>query len=117
MPLDFSRTIGPQARRVRQSERRRYPRHARNDPAEVCLVPIDGTSWQATVSDISSAGLGIELGAPLRRGSRIEVVSAKQVIFGEVRHCRKIGKIFRAGIVVEAVFYSKPLRKVTVGRS
>ena len=92
------------------TECRREPRHACSDPAEVQRIPLDGSSFPATVLDISISGLGITLDAPLCQGSRIEVRLSRQVMFGKVRHCRRIGKVFRAGIVIEAVFYSEPLR-------
>lgn len=106
-----SQVAGVQSKNIRSTERRRYDRQPCHDPVEIRRVPVDGTSWPATILDVSRSGLGIALDVPLSQRSRIEVIFGEWVMFGEVRHCRRIGKAFRAGIIIEAVFRSKPLPK------
>lgn len=92
----------------RSTDWRKDPRHPRNDPAQVRPIPGNLNFWPATVLDASRSGLGITLTTPLSRGCRIEVRLSKQaVVFGEVRHCNRIGQDFRVGIVIEAAFYSE----------
>ncbi len=87
-------------------ERRREPRYPCNDHAELRRL-FDGERFPVTVLDVSRSGIGVALSTALLRGSRVEILLPRQiVIFGEVRHCRRSGDGFQAGILIEEVFYS-----------
>jgi PilZ domain/Putative zinc-finger len=91
---------------VTSGERRREPRYPCNDPVEIRRIPEDFTPLPATVLDVSLSGLRVALDTNFGQGSRVEVVSPKQVvIFGEVRYCRRAGERFHAGILIGDVFY------------
>lgn len=86
------------------NEKRREIRYPTNDPAEVQVLPIDGTRRPATVLDVSRSGLRLELHAPLGRGIQLKITLSDQVvIFGEVRYCRRAGDVFHAGILIQDV--------------
>lgn len=88
-------------------ERRREPRYPCNDRAELRRLS-DGGHFQVTVLDVSRSGVGVALSAALIEGARVEILLPRQVmILGEVRHCRRSGDAFHAGIQIEDVFYSK----------
>lgn len=90
-------------------ERRREPRYPCNDRAELRRLS-DGRYFPATILDVSRGGVGVALSARLIEHSRVEVLLPRQVvIFGEVRHCRRVGAAFHAGILIEDVFYSGQL--------
>jgi hypothetical protein len=92
------------------TDRRREPRYPCQDPAEVRLVPGDGSSLPATVVDISRSGLRLRLVVRIPKDAQVEIVLPKQVIiFGEVRYCRRSGENFEVGILIQDVFYSNPL--------
>jgi PilZ domain-containing protein len=91
------------------TDRRREPRYPCQDPAEVRLVPGDGSSLPATVLDISRSGLRLRLVVRIPKNSQVEIVLPKQVIiFGEVRYCRRSGDNFDVGIFIQDVFYCSP---------
>jgi hypothetical protein len=70
----------------------------------------DGHYFPATILDVSRGGLGVALSTSLIEHSRVEILLPKQVvIFGEVRHCRRVGAGFHAGILIEDVFYSRQM--------
>jgi hypothetical protein len=92
------------------SERRREIRYPCEDPVEIRCLHGDGSSFSATVLDISKSGLRVAVAGLLTEGARVEIVLPKQVvIFGEVRHCTCAGEMCQAGILIEEVFYSKNL--------
>ncbi len=89
-------------------ERRREARYPCDDPAEVRVLPGDGTRMPATVVDVSRSGMRLELSGPVTKGSQIEIFLPKQVvIFGQVRHCRRAGGVYYAGVLIQEVFYSR----------
>lgn len=89
------------------AERRREPRYPCNDAVEVRLLPGGGTLVPATLLDISRSGLRLAIEAALVKGSQIQIHMPKQiVIFGKVRHCRRVGSAYEAGILIEQAFYS-----------
>ena len=89
-------------------ERRQEVRYQTNDPAQVRLSP--GTECVAgTILDISRSGLRIEIGRPITRASRVEIILAgSAVIFGTVRYCRRIADAYHVGILIEHVVDVKP---------
>jgi hypothetical protein len=89
-------------------ERRKEVRYPTYDPAQVRLSP-GGRCISGTILDISRSGLGIELGAFIRRGSRVEIILAgRAVIFGTVRYCRRVAKGHHAGVLIEHVVGVRP---------
>ena len=113
--LTDSSNTAPATGRARSSgpsnaERRRETRYPCQDPAEIRCLQGDGSSFSATVLDISKSGLRVEVAVHLTQGAQVEVFLPKQVvIFGEVRHCSRAGEMFHAGILIEEVFYSRDL--------
>jgi len=88
-------------------ERRREPRYPCNDPIMVHVSPGDGHRVPATLIDVSRSGLRLEIGVPLLKGGEIEIVLSKQIaIFGKVRHCRRSGEKYQAGVLIQEAFYS-----------
>jgi len=88
-------------------ERRREPRYPCNDPVMVRVLPGDGNRIPATLVDVSKSGLRLEIAVPLLKGSEIEIVLSKQIaIFGKIRHCRRSGDNYQAGILIQEAFYS-----------
>jgi hypothetical protein len=88
-------------------ERRREPRYPCNDPVMVRVMPGDGNRVPATLVDVSRSGLRLEIAIPLIKGSEIEIVLSKQIaIFGKIRHCRRSGDNYQAGVLIQEAFYS-----------
>ena len=88
-------------------ERRREPRYPCNDPVVVRILPGDGSRIPATLIDVSKSGLRLQITQALIKGAEIEIVLSKQIaIFGKVRHCRRVGDAFHAGILIQEAFYS-----------
>jgi hypothetical protein len=82
----------------------RYPSHV---PVEIRIFPGDGSSVPATLMDISLSGLQLEIDATVPKGAQIEILLSKQLaVFGVVRHCRRIGAKYRAGIRIVHAFYA-----------
>ena len=86
-------------------DKRKEGRYPTNDPAEVGTVPSSGARVPATVIDVSKSGLRLEVSVPFLAGTRIEIVTSshKLVVFGEVRHCRRVGKVFHVGVLIEGI--------------
>ena len=88
-------------------ERRREPRYPCNDPVMVRVTPGDGNRIPAKLVDVSKSGLRLEIAVPLLKGSEIEIVLSKQIaIFGKIRHCRRSGDNYHAGVLIQEAFYS-----------
>jgi hypothetical protein len=89
------------------AERRRDLRYPSHVPVEIRIFPSDGSRIPATLMDISLSGLQLELDATVPKGAQIEILLSKQLaIFGEVRHCRRVGAKYRAGIIIVQAFYA-----------
>lgn len=89
------------------ADRRRALRFPSHVPVQIRIFPSDGTTIPATLMDISLSGLQLEIDATLPKGAQIEILLSKQLaVFGEVRHCRRIGAKYRAGIVILQAFYA-----------
>ena len=90
-------------------ERRREVRYPCDDPA-VVQVLSDGTTFPATLLDISRSGLRVRLGVRLSIDAEIQVTLPKQaVILGRVRHCHQLGGQFIAGVETHHVEYPEGL--------
>jgi PilZ domain len=89
------------------AERRREPRYPCNDPVEVRILPGGGQRVPAMLLDVSKSGLRLQIGTALLKGAEIEILLSKQIaIFGKVRHCRRNGDVYHAGILIQEAFYS-----------
>ena len=91
-------------------DRRRDLRYPSDVPVEIRIFPSDGSSMPATLTDISLSGLQLEIDGSVPNGAQIEILLSKQLaVFGVVRHCRRIGAKYRAGIrIVQAFYASEP---------
>jgi hypothetical protein len=58
-------------------------------------------SLPVRVIDMSSSGLGIKLDSPLQVGQSVYVELEHGVAFGEIRHCKKVDRAYRAGLFVQ----------------
>jgi len=84
-------------------ERRKEIRYPTYDPVLVRLSP-GRACVPGTILDISRSGLRVEIGPPIRRGSRLEIILASRaVIFGTVRYCRRVADAHHAGVLIEHV--------------
>jgi hypothetical protein len=99
-------------------ERRREHRYPCNDPVEIRIVPGDGSRVAATAIEVSRSGLRIELDTPVVRGTEVQILMSKRLsISGRVRHCRRVGAKYQAGILIlEAIDSSKPSEHVSDGQ-
>jgi len=89
-------------------ERRTEVRYQTYDPAQVRLSP-GGDCVPGTILDISRSGLRIELGEPIRRDTRVEIILAgRAAIFGTVRYCRRVADAHHAGVLIEHVVGVRP---------
>lgn len=71
------------------------------------VLPGDGNRIPATLVDVSRSGLRLETDIPLIKGAQIEIVLSKQIaIFGKIRHCRRTGNKYQAGVLIQEAFYS-----------
>lgn len=87
-------------------ERRREVRYPCCEPAEIQAVPSDGRRFAGTLLDISRSGLRVELGRHFAVDSAIQVSLPKHaLIFGSVRHCRRVDDRFVVGIRIIDVYY------------
>lgn len=86
-------------------EKRRERRYPTNDPVHVRKFPFAADTIPAKIVDVSRSGMKLELGTPLLRDVKVEVtmLASKAVIFGEVRHCRRSGAVYHAGVLIEDV--------------
>jgi len=93
------------------AERRQEARYPTNDPADVQILPWNGTRVfvPATVTNISKSGLRLEMESLLVKGMRIEIIirPRKLVVFGEVRYCRRSGSHFHAGVLIDTLVFPK----------
>ena len=91
------------------AERRREPRYPCNDPVAIRILP-DPSRVPATLMDVSRSGLRIETDVPLTKSAEIEILLSKQLaVTGRVRHCRRVGAKYQAGILIQkAIDSSRP---------
>ncbi len=119
MVAELSDKAAPKSRSVKSvgsgAERRREPRYPCNDPVEIRILPGDGSRVPATLMDVSRSGLRLELGTPVPKGTEIEILLSKQLaVSGRVRHCRRVGAKYQAGILIlQAIDSSQPSEHVS----
>lgn len=91
-------------------EKRRETRYSACEPVEVYLLDMQGLRVPGMLKDISRNGLRIELSMPLKAGDRLEVVlENRAIIFGQVRHCRRVDDRYYAGVLIGDVLYPKAI--------
>jgi hypothetical protein len=82
---------------------RRSPRFPVHIPARVFVSGSPGP-MDAMILDISTEGLGVEMGHAVPAQATIAVQSEDAVALGHVRHCREISPgLFRAGIQMQHI--------------
>jgi len=92
---------------VVSAEKRRDLRYPSHVSVEVRIFPSDGSRIAATLVDVSLSGLQLEIDVTLPKGAQIEILLSTQLaVFGEVRHCRRVGAKYRAGILILQAFYA-----------
>jgi hypothetical protein len=95
-------------RRARLAERRRETRYPTQDAAEVEVRHGEILRMPAMVVDVSRSGLRLELPAAVGRGEQVKISLPRQVvILGEVRHCRRAGAVYYAGVLILDVFQAQ----------
>ena len=57
-----------------------------------------GSPMKIRVTDMSQSGMGIELPRPVAVGEQVAIDLGDGLALGEVRHCRREGNVFRAGV-------------------
>jgi hypothetical protein len=83
-------------------EKRREARYPTRDAAEVEVVRGGNSPISATVLDVSRSGLRLGLQTAVDKGAEVKITLQKHiVIFGQVRHCRRAGEAFEAGILIQ----------------
>ena len=83
-------------------EKRREARYPTHDPAEVEIVKSEASPIPATVLDVSRSGLRLRLTMAIEKSTEIKITLQRNVvIFGQVRHCRRTGDAFEAGILIQ----------------
>jgi hypothetical protein len=97
------------------AERRREPRYPCNDPVEIRIIPGAGSRIPGTLLDVSRSGLRIELDSAVPKGTQVEILLSRQLeVSGRVRHCRRVGAKYQAGVLIlEAMDSSKPNEHVS----
>jgi c-di-GMP-binding flagellar brake protein YcgR len=89
---------------VNVAERRKSDRiPVFQDATVMCHTPCVIAPTQATIIDISKGGMGLVVSVPYTRGSFLKIASKDAIIFAEVRHCRRIGELYRIGVAIETV--------------
>ncbi len=83
------------------SERRAETRYSTKDPAEIQILPGPAQPIYGIILDVSRSGLRVAVPRHLDRGEMVKVKLHKNVIFGEVRHCRSVAGAFHAGIRIQ----------------
>ena len=83
-------------------DRRSEPRHAATGTARVRIAP-GSPVVDARLLEVSKSGLRIQLDAPLKLGTTIEIELDHLFAMGIVRHCRKFAGQYYVGLRLEAV--------------
>jgi hypothetical protein len=82
-------------------ERRSEPRYPTFEPAEIEIIAAAGEPIYGTIIDVSRSGLRLALPRGLNKGEQLKVKLQRNVIFGEVRYCRKVHGGFHAGLRID----------------
>jgi hypothetical protein len=83
------------------TERRAEPRVLVNKPARIkSLSPLmsTGPSIRGTIIEISHSGMRVRMSREFQLGELVQVIVPDTFYLGTVRHCRKVGGEFEAGI-------------------
>jgi len=92
------------------AERRREPRYPCADSIEVRIASDDDKPIPAALVEVSRSGVHLRVGVPIAKGTEIQVrVSKRLVVSGRVRHCRRVGETYQAGISILEASYSAKL--------
>jgi hypothetical protein len=102
-------------------EKRRESRYEICEAVEVSILEMPVRRLQGVLRDVSRSGFRVELSEPAVAGARLEVVLRNQaIIFGEARYCRHSVGTYQVGVVIEDIYYPKPVSVTNileVGRS
>jgi hypothetical protein len=99
---------GPALPQAVHIERRREHRYPANDIVEVHAVGSLGDRFPATIVDLSRSGLRLEVGKPLSRGTRLEIVlKNRAIIFGESCYARPKNGLYQVGVSIESVYFAR----------
>lgn len=87
-------------------EKRKDPRYATCDIAEVSLPHMAGLRLHGTVRDVSRNGMCVELHLPVSVGSRLKIsLCKKAIVFAVARYCRQTKNTYQVGVEIENVYY------------
>jgi hypothetical protein len=102
-------------------EKRRETRYEICEAVEVSILEMPVRCTPGVLRDVSRSGFRLELSEPVVEGARLEVVLRNQaIIFGEARHCRHSAGTYQVGVVIEDIYYPKPVSATNIledGRS
>lgn len=99
-------------------EKRREPRLATCEPAEIYVLDMQGLRLPGILRDVSRNGLRIEINMPLKPSDRLEIVLENRAIFfGQVRYCRRVDDCYHAGVLIGDVLYPKGILPADAGES
>jgi hypothetical protein len=91
-------------------EKRRETRYEICEEVEVSILEMPVRCMPGVLRDVSRSGFRIELTEPVVAGARLEVVLRNQaIIFGEARYCRNSAGTYQVGVVIEDIYYPKPV--------
>jgi hypothetical protein len=96
-------------------EKRRETRYEICEAVEVSILEMPVRCLQGVLRDVSRSGFRLELSEPVVAGARLEVVLRNQaIIFGEARYCRHSAGTYQVGVVIEDIYYPKPVSVTNV---
>jgi len=86
-------------------ERRKYPRIPTSDPARLrVLQPVVMEPEEVYILDTSRTGLKLASPRPLDPGALVQIRLGGLTVLAEVRHCRKSGDSYHAGVSIQDAF-------------
>jgi hypothetical protein len=90
------------------SEKRKEPRYATCDPADISLLDMASLQVPGVVRDVSRNGIRIEVVLPVSMGARLKICLPKRaIIFAVARYCRRTKDTYQVGAEIESVYYPK----------
>jgi anti-sigma factor RsiW len=113
--LDETREFVQQLRRLNErtsrdanwQERRRHPRLPTDDPAKLrVLQPVNLQTEDVQILDTSREGLRLRVPRALEAGALVQIRMKSLVVLAEVRHCRRVGEVYHAGVAIQDTFPS-----------
>lgn len=88
------------------NELRREPRFDVNDPVRITVINVpDYPCIDGQISNLSKSGLALTVPAAVPPGCQVKIELNDGVVLGEVRHCKKAGDEFTAGVAIETVVF------------